>query len=247
MTDTKAYSLALETRLKLGLQSIEFLDVYKVASSLGITCIKKRLESNISGATFVTDERVKIILINSAKPVGHQNFTVAHEIYHCLYDKNILNRTCKAEEFNRKRSNEHLADRFAVYLLMPEDGIFRYLGLRHKYKTDTELNLADVVNLEQYFGVSRKAMCWRLEELKLITKSQTSQYEDNVKRSAKLLGKDTALYEPTNDYKLLSDYAEKAREALDKELITTARYNEILADAGLLKDILDLEGDQFAD
>jgi hypothetical protein len=43
---------------------------------------------------------------------------------------------------------------------------------------------------------------------------------------------------PTNDKAIISDYAEKAVEALQKNLITESRYEEILADADLLESVM---------
>lgn len=231
MSQVKARQLAIDTRLKLGLQSTEHLDVYRAVTSLGITCIKRPLESSISGATLKTD-KVKLILINSSKTLGHQNFTVAHEIYHCLYDENLVSKACKTESFNRAPESEETADLFATHLLMPEDAIFNQLRLRKRL--DVDLTLADIINLEQFFGVSRKAICWRLEDLKLITREQSERCCANVIQSARSLGKSAALYQPTHENFIISDYAEKASEALQKNLITPSRYEEILADADLL-------------
>ena len=235
MSEIKARQLAIDTRLKLGLQSTEYFDVYRAVNSLGITCIKRPLESSISGATLKTNE-VKVILVNSSKTLGHQNFTVAHEIYHCLFDENLVSRACKTESFERVSDSEQIADFFATHLLMPEDAIFNQLRLRKKL--DLELTLADIINLEQFFGVSRKAMCWRLEDLKLITREQGDKCSITVIQSARSLGKNTDLYVPTNDEVIISDYAEKAGEALQKNLITESRYEEILADAGLLEKVM---------
>ena len=85
-------------------------------------------------------------------------------------------------------------------------------------------------------------MCWRLEELKLISKEVSQNCSRNVIQSARRLGKSTELYEPTNDNVLLSDYAEKAGEAFEKGFITPSRYEEILADAGL-SDLIQIEDD----
>jgi len=235
MSEIKARQLAIDTRLKLGLQSTEYFDVYRAVNSLGITCIKRPLESSISGATLKTNE-VKVILVNSSKTLGHQNFTVAHEIYHCLFDENLVSRACKTESFERVSDSEQIADFFATHLLMPEDAIFNQLRLRKKL--DLELTLADIINLEQFFGVSRKAMCWRLEDLKLITREQGDKCSINVIQSARSLGKNTDLYVPTNDEVIISDYAEKAGEALQKNLITESRYEEILSDANLLEKVM---------
>ena len=234
MSEIKARQLAIDTRLKLGLQSTEHFDVYRAVSSLGITCIKRPLESSISGATLKTN-KVKVILVNSSKTLGHQNFTVAHEIYHCLYDENLVSRACKTESFDRVSDSEQVADLFATHLLMPEDAIFNQLLLRKKL--DVKLTLADIINLEQFFGVSRKAMCWRLEDLKLITRDENDGCCVNVIQGARLLGKNTDLYKSTDDKAIISDYAEKASEALQKNLITESRYEEILADADLLEKV----------
>jgi len=235
MTEVKARQLAIDTRLKLGLQSTEHLDVYRAVTSLGITCVKRPLESSISGATLKTD-KVKLILVNSSKTLGHQNFTVAHEIYHCLYDENLVSKACKTESFNRAPESEETADLFATHLLMPEDAIFNQLRLRKRL--DVALTLADIINLEQFFGVSRKAMCWRLEDLKLITRELSERCCTNVIQSARSLGKSTALYRPTHEKSIISDYAEKASEALQKNVITQSRYEEILADADLFESVI---------
>jgi len=235
MSESKARQLAIDTRLRLGLQSTEYFDVYRAVTSLGITCVKRPLESSVSGATLKTNN-VKVILVNSSKTLGHQNFTVAHELYHCLYDENLVSRACKTETFARVSGTEQVADSFATLLLMPEDAIFNQLRLRKKL--DVKLTPADIINLEQFFGVSRKAMCWRLEDLKLITREQSEKCCINVIRSARSLGKDPDLYMPTNDKIIISDYAEKASEALHKNLITDSRYEEILADADLLEKVM---------
>lgn len=235
MTEFKARQLAIDTRLRLGLQSTEHFDVYRAVISLGITCIKRPLESSISGATLKTD-KVKVILVNSSKSLGHQNFTIAHEIYHCLYDDNLVSRACKTESFDRSPDSEQVADMFATHLLMPEDAIFNQLRLRKKL--DKKLTLADVINLEQFFGVSRKAMCWKLEELRLITRDESDSYCVNVIQGARTLGKNTDLYKPTHDKAIISDYTERAQEALQRNLITESRYEEVLADAGLLEEMV---------
>ena len=237
MLESKARQLAIDTRLRLGLQSTEHFDVYRAVTSLRITCIKRPLESNISGATLKTD-KVKVILVNSSKTLGHQNFTVAHELYHCLYDENIVNRACKTERFGQVQGSEQVADLFATLVLMPEEAIFNQLRLRKKL--DMELTLADIINLEQFFSVSRRAMCWRLEDLKLIKREQSENFCRNVIRSAMSLGKDTDLYMQTNEKVIISDSVEKANEALQKNLITDARYEEILADADLLEKVMEV-------
>jgi hypothetical protein len=80
-------------------------------------------------------------------------------------------------------------------------------------------------------------MCWRFENLKLITRDENDGCCVNVIQGARLLGKNTDLYKSTDDKAIISDYAEKASEALQKNLITESRYEEILADADLLEKV----------
>ena len=234
MTEMRARKLAIDTRLRLGLQTTGYFDVHRAILSLGITCIKMPLESKMSGAT-IRSNGTKIILVNSSKSLGHQNFTIAHEIYHCLYDEGLKSTVCDTESFNKGSRHEQFADLFAVYLLLPEEAIVYQLTLLNKL--EQKLSLTDIINLEQYFGVSRRAMLWRLEELRLIDSSKSAQYATNIKKRAKVRGKDISLYEATKDSIIISDYAEKAKEALDKELITESRYEEILTDAGLFEEV----------
>lgn len=234
MIDMRARKLAIDTRLKLGLQTTEYFDVHRAILTLGITCIKKPLESKMSGAT-IRSNMTQIILVNSSKSLGHQNFTIAHEIYHCLYDEGLRSRVCNVESFGDGSDNEEFADLFAVHLLMPEEAIVYQLTLQNKLRE--KLSLTDIINLEQYFGVSRRAMLWRLEELKLINSQQSGQYATNIMKRAKVRGKDIRLYEASKDSIIISDYAEKAKEALDKGLITDSRYEEVLTDAGLFEEV----------
>jgi Zn-dependent peptidase ImmA (M78 family) len=236
VSEVIAHQSSIDTRLKLGLQSTEYFDVIRAVISLGITCIKKPLESNLSGAT-LKGNKVKIIFVNSAKTLGHQNFTIAHEIYHCLYDENLTSRACQTEVLNGDSANEQIANSFATYLLMPEDGIYHQLRLRGK--VGPRLKLEDIVGLEQYFGVSRRSICWRLEDLVLITRSDSDAFNYHVIQGVRNLGKDIQLYQPTNDSIIISDYVAKAREALDRGLITHSRFDELLAGAGLNQDLSD--------
>lgn len=245
MSDVMAHQLSIDTRLKLGLQSTEYFDVNRAVVSLGITCIKRPLESSLSGAT-LKGNKAKIIFVNSAKSLGHQNFTIAHELYHCLYDDNLSSKACKTEMLKSGSDSEHVADSFATHLLMPEDGI--YYQLRLLGKSGANLKLVDIVGMEQYFGVSRRAICWRLQDLGLINRNESDLYNNNIIQGVRLLGKDVKLYQASNESTLISDYVARAREALDKGRITDSRFEEILADAGLNEELLyELEDAAVAD
>ena len=229
--ENKARMLANQARLSFGFNVFEPVDISKVFQIIGITLIKKPLKGDISGI-FLKTGRAKVILINSSKTLGHQNFTAAHELYHSEYDDGLEGKMCKAGKFNIKNIAEVLADFFATHFLMPEEGI-RFM-LAKKMRNRQEIHMPDIIFLEQFYSISHTAMLNRLIDLKIINKDKKGAFLNGFTTWAKILGYDDSLYLPTYDSKILSEYAELAKLALDRDLITYSRYEELLADADLL-------------
>lgn len=98
-----------------------------------------------------------------AANVGLKNFTIAHELGHWVLHRKSLNKSSK--------QIEREADKFAVYLLMPENLVraeFAKLNSRRLIQClSAEIKLE---SMAQKFRVSRQAMSIRLSqrELKLI-------------------------------------------------------------------------------
>lgn len=228
-----AKKLAASLRVDLGLSLTEPVDMTKVMMKTGVSLLKNPLQGKISGL-YLQIGSVKVILINSAKSLGHQNFTMAHEFYHALYDES-LSRTCTARIEEREDQSERLANAFASFFLMPEQGLIGALSAR---KAIGSPGLEDIIFLEQLYSVSHAAALCQLMTLKILTKHKAETFRHGVIAMARQLGFGDALYKPTNERAILSDYAEKAKLASDKGLITDARYRELLAEIGLSPNIL---------
>lgn len=229
--ERRARRLAGDERSLYGFNGYEPVDVFKVLKIAGISCIKKPLKSDISGI-FLKASNVKVILINSNKSIGHQNFTAAHELYHSEFDEGLEGRVCKVGKFDITNEPEIIADYFAAHFLMPEEGI--RINLDKRLKDRDEIDIGDVIFLEQLYSVSHLAMLNRLLNLKIIDSAKKDEFLLCIRMRARVLGYDDSLYLPSNDSKIFSDYAEKAKLALDKDLITFSRYEELLADADLI-------------
>ncbi len=227
-------NMATQVRSGLGFGPLEPIDITKVAKLSAVTCVYRPLDSEISGI-FVRAGAAQVILINSAKTLGHQHYTLAHELYHALYDREVAGQPCYARSPKANR-RERGADEFAAHLLMPGPGLYYYLAAR---SSDRKTSIVDVIYLEQLFGVSHQAMLNQLRRLKLIGPKEADQWESGIRQAARQWGYDDDLYRPTGHKAIETDYAEKARWALDRDLISFAKYEELLADAGLFDEATD--------
>ena len=165
-----------------------------------------------------------LICINSKHSKGRQNFTIAHELYHLLYDNN---RTAFICNFNSNDENERNADKFASQLLMPKIGLYDFI---QKHKIDN-WKLSDVIKCEQYFQISHTALLCKLRRENLISFEEFKSFKDNVKLNAWNLGYDLDLYEPTRQYYSLGKIIPLAKELYEEKKITGGKLDEVLLDA----------------
>ncbi len=64
---------------------------------------------------FMKSKDAHLVIINSNKTLGHQIFSVAHELSHYLYDTHVMGGVCAVNKFNQDMEIEKLADLFASH------------------------------------------------------------------------------------------------------------------------------------
>jgi len=230
---TEVMKKARDARHRLGLDDYEPLDIARVLRLVErITLVRRPFEGNISGC-FIRGKTAKMIVINSARTRGHQNFTMAHEYYHLIYEPELTGSVCVAEQFGSRSPSEAAADDFAANFLVPREALANAV-YRLGHSDKKPLEMADLIELEQLFAVSHKAMIVRLKQLGYLSEIESRRLSEGVKREAHALGFDLSLYNPTNDVEIQSPYPRLAREALERGLISHGRYREMM-----------LEGDFF--
>lgn len=110
----------------------------------------------------------KIIMVNGNDNVGHQRFTIAHELAHYIFDaihgEEYYEAYYITDRNNANMIREYRANKFAANLLMPTIlFIKRYQELSNK----TPDKDAIIINLARIFEVSLTAVQKRIKELDL--------------------------------------------------------------------------------
>lgn len=223
---------ALSLRKTLGEDAVSPVDIFALAYTIDkLTLVFYPMGKNLSGMCIKNDDN-PVIAINSAMSLGRQRFSLAHELYHLYYDKSDESTVC-AIKIGIGNKNEKAADQFASYFLMPPLALSESITKMMEGK-NTKLGITGIVKLEQYFGISRQALLYRLTEEKILTNREAEKFKNGVIRSAISLGFDDCLYRPLpkgKQYRTYGYYIQKAEELLEKDLVSTGKYEQLLLSA----------------
>lgn len=129
-------------------------DLTKVFEGLNLKYVELNDADEIDGAILAIDGKPAIAVLNKARPIYRQRFTLAHELGHIflqhskrdIYDPEEV-REQDLFQGKKKPPAEIEADTFASELLVPYDQLKKFEG-----------NLSDVDKLARTFQVSNQAM-----------------------------------------------------------------------------------------
>ena len=220
---------AYRARKFLGADGQSPMDIFKLVQGIeDLTLVFYPLGQNISGVCY-KGASSRVIAVNSHMSLGRQRFSLAHELYHLYFDE------AKESQVSRMAIGvgdaiERCADQFASYLLMPPAALSESLDGIKSDRPGAE----DVIWLEQYYGLSHKAMLYRLVSDGVLTAQDAGAMETGVMSLAARLGYDTSLYRPTPEEKermVLGRYLALSVKLLEEECISHGKYEELLMDA----------------
>lgn len=230
-TTQELNSLALMTRRMWGEDSYSPIDIFAIVNGwkeMKITIVKYPLSSRISGMCTKVDDDI-VICINSTTSYGRQRFTLAHELYHVLYEKQMQRVICDMNMNSDKSESEREADKFASYLLMPYDALLQYKSDRGDWSIET------IIDAEQFFQISHQAMVYRLTFDNMITSKIADKYKAiTVSKEAAKLGYGKELYFPTDknkQYFTTGEYIRKVEQMAAKDFISNGKREELLLEA----------------
>lgn len=221
---------ASELRNEWGFSSYDPVPVKQLLLKLNILTLFKSLGDDFSGMCLKRNDK-RFVLVNANHPIGRQNFTIAHELYHLYVQETFEIHYCNPGSTSASKQEKE-ADWFASVFLMPEMGLKKMIP--EPELIQREVSVATLLKLEQFFCVSRNALLVRLCTLRLISKEKAASLKKiPVIRSAKEYGYDITLYLPTNKGLVVGDYGVKAKTLLDKGLISEGHYIELLSKIGV--------------
>jgi len=221
---------ASELRRHLGYDEYSRVDVFNLINKIEhLTLVFYPMGGRISGMCLKGSGDV-LIAINSSMTHGRQRFSMAHELYHYYYD-DMTTMIC-AYNINESSPVERNANVFASFFLAPPAALST--SIKDIKKAGSKLSLADIVKLEQYFGLSRQAMLIRLVDEDELSLEDSTSMRSNIISQALLLGYDDSLYRPQPEEKARMTYGryiKRAEELLDRGLISDGKYEELLLEA----------------
>ena len=224
---------ASNLRKKLGIDIEAPIDIFKLVQKIeNLTLIFYEMGKNISGVCY-KGSNSSVITINSEMSLGRQRFSLAHELYHLYYD-DVKNSSVSPILIGEGDENERKADQFASYFLIPSSSLYRMIEEFKENNNKNSLEKEDVINLGQFYGVSHKAMLYRLQNDGYLNEEESKNLEISVIESAARLGYDTSLYRsPVESQKnmVLGHYIKSTEKLFEQDRISLGKYEEFLLDA----------------
>jgi Zn-dependent peptidase ImmA (M78 family) len=221
---------AAQFREKWGYNSVRPIEIKSLLMDLDVLAVFKKMEESFSGMSVKFEDK-NFMLVNSAHPIGRQNFTIFHEIYHLFVQKDFEEIQCREVVDPKEKKNESNANAFASNVLLPKDGLLKIIP-KEELKKDT-ISIKTVLNIEQYFSCSHSALIVRLKQLNFISDKFDERNNTDIKLLAKQYGYSLTLYEPGNDNFVLGNYGVKAKKLFDDNIISKTHYVELMRVLGI--------------
>lgn len=225
--------LTEEARLRYSIKGI--LDIFDILSNCSFL-IRKPLDTNeISGFTTYFDSQF-IVFLNTTFTLGHERYTAAHELYHILYNGDILKREKLILKDEKYAEEDKKANVFAAEFLMPED----YVKEQFYKLVNVDKNAIEprhIVRLNSTLKVSYKAMLKRLVQLDLcninlyesLAEYSSLEKKGILREITKKEGYDISLIIPSKVTSIPKEYIEIAKQNYEKGKISYGKFVQLLS------------------
>ena len=165
--------LAEEVRIKFARKGLS--DIFDILSEAAFL-IRKPLDTDELSGFSTYFEGQFIVYLNSNFTLGHERYTGAHELYHLIYNADILKKEKILLDDEKHKAEDTKADVFASEFLMPEDYV-KEVFYKIVNVDKNSILPRHIIRMHNYFKVSYKAMLKRLIQLNLCS---IDKYEELV-------------------------------------------------------------------
>lgn len=228
----KIKELADEARYRFSKKGI--VGIFDILEDVAFFIRKPLVIYDISGFTTYFNKEF-IVFLNSSFTLGHERFTAAHELYHILYNDDLLRQEKLLMNDNSYRDDDEKANVFASEFLMPEDYV-KDLFYKLVNTNKDEVEVRHVVRLNSTLKISYKAMLKRLIQLDLcdislyekLVEYGTLEKKEELREITKTEGYDISLIVPSNASYVSKEYLEMAKQNYEKGKISYGNITELL-------------------
>ena len=217
-------------RQEMQMQFTAPVNIRQIVEAKGIIAYLRPAQDDFSGMAVKIsgDTSGLFMLVNTAHQYAKQRFTACHELYHLLfqpsfessYDTDLFAKTDNLEELK--------ANHFASFLLLPKIGLQMLTPVEQQRKD--RITMGTLLMLQHRFQCSHSALIYRLLRMGWISASYLESLKGSIVSHAREYGYSLSLYHTTNQTELIGDYNVKARELLERNVISRQKYEELLAD-----------------
>lgn len=231
-TDYQAAQFAQKVRHHYNLGIAPLLNVKSFLDAQGYQVFGIPLgegDEALSGLSFLHPDIGAVIVFNETQAYTRYPFTLSHEIAHSLFHWNLPAVLCRISK-QTSAPLEQLADRFASYFLIPQEGLQERLDAM---KIKTVKHPEELIHIARYFGVSYKTAFHRLERDRKLGAPQDVFQGVKPVTLAKSLGYGPLPYEfgvrpLAPEERLPRIFVELSYQTLSKGLLSLGRVAETL-------------------
>lgn len=206
-------------RNKMGVSNEAPINLKECLKKLNILVMFKDMTDDVKGVSLKDDETgLSAILINSRLSIGKQHETIAHELFHILYDEELGTQLPETEV---------AANEFASHLLLPSEGMNLYVDTLKSL--DRQAVLRTILVIENRYRISRELLLQRITQDHLCS-DEILEWVKSVDaiESAEKMGYSRKLYLSSNKDVLISDYRQLANNLFDNNKISEGHYTELI-------------------
>lgn len=205
------------------------VDTESLLVNQGILTVYTPMSDNFSGMCLKYDEKTNFILINSTMPMGRQNFTIAHELFHLYVQEPQEFKVHSCNISNPQLPIERHANTFASYFLLPTIGVN---DIMYRINCNrVSVNPAHIITMCGYFGVSYQAMLVRINKILKLSDAKYSELKDiSPVQYAEMNGLKTDVFcVPKRADIIVGDYAAKAQSLFNSGKISKGHFFELMS------------------